>query len=63
MKNNRLTNDELMQLKESAKEIRRLVSMKGCSFRDEKTIDIKMLKIWLQWFGVEAYKIESIVNL
>lgn len=62
MKNNRLTNTEIHQIKEAAKEIIRLAELKSASFKDMESVDIRTLKLWLQWFTCEATIISSIVD-
>lgn len=62
MKNNRLTNTEIHQIKEAAKEIIRLAKLKSASFKDMESVDIRTLKLWLQWFTCEATTISSIVD-
>jgi len=62
MKNNHLTNKELLEIKDAVHAIRRLAAMDNCSFKDQKTVDMEQLKLWLQWFKSNARTIEKIVG-
>lgn len=62
MKNNRLTNMELYTIREAITEIKKLSSMENCAYKNDKTIDVEKLKMWLTWFDVYADKIDKIVN-
>jgi hypothetical protein len=65
MKNNRLTNMEIFQIKESAEEIKRLCKLETASFSPDKEKDEEIknaIKPWLMWFEIEAQKINSIIT-
>lgn len=65
MKNNRLTNQEIFELRSAAEEIKRLCKMETArfSYDAEKDAEIKKsIKSWLGWFESEAEKIQKIIS-
>jgi hypothetical protein len=62
MKNNRLTNKELREVREYANEIARIASMKTCAFKDKEMVEVKNVRYWTQWFECYADKILKIVG-
>ena len=62
MKNNRLTNGEVLEIREAIAEIKELASMKNCGFKNEKLVEIDRLKGWLMWFDVNINKIDKIIE-
>lgn len=62
MKNNRLNAEEVGQLRRTVERINELVSMERCKFKNDETVNIHDLKSWLNWFKVEADKIERIIE-
>ena len=65
MKNQRLTQNEVYELREAAKEIHQLVKMEQTSFSFDKGKDEEVkrtIKPWLVWFDVQADKIDEILG-
>lgn len=63
MKNNRLTNSEIIALRQVAERIRELASMENANFGKEKDKLIKDgVRPYMTWFVCEASEIEKILN-
>lgn len=59
MKNNRLTNSEVIELRDTIQRIRDLASLQNCCYDDKIK---KTVRPYLMWFEVEAMKIETILD-
>ena len=62
MKNNRLSKKEVQELREVVKRINSLADMEHCSFHDQVFITHSDFRHYLEWFIVEAAKIERIIE-
>lgn len=65
MKNNRLTNREVYELREVSKDIKELIKMETTSFTHDKEKDEyikKTIRLWLNWFDNAARKIDDILE-
>ena len=65
MKNNRLTNAEIHELRECVERIRELASMENANFSFDEEEDKKIkesVRLYMFWFATVASKIELILN-
>lgn len=65
MKNNRLTNEDMIKLRMACDRIRNLASLENASFSFNKEKDIEIKKAilpYMEWFNSISYSIESLLN-